>query len=87
MASSSASWRSTNTTAKSCYGPEIISRGFVYVREQEELIKRAQDAVSKVIKKKTPVSVLENKIKDALGNFAAREIGRRPMILPLVIEV
>jgi ribonuclease J len=69
------------------YGPEIISRGFVYVREQEELIKRAQDAVSKVLKKKTPVSVLENKIKDALGNFAAREIGRRPMILPLVIEV
>ncbi|MFN8464792.1 MAG: ribonuclease J [Caldilineaceae bacterium] len=69
------------------YGPEIISRGFVYVREQEDLIKRAQEAVSKVIKKKTPVSVLENKIKDALGNFAAREIGRRPMILPLVIEV
>jgi ribonuclease J len=69
------------------YGPEIISRGFVYVREQEELIKRAQEVVAKVIKKKTPASVLENKIKDALGNFAAREIGRRPMVLPLVIEV
>ena len=69
------------------YGPEIISRGFVYMREQEDLIKRAQDSVNKVLKKKTPTSVLENKIKDALGNFAAREIGRRPMILPLVIEV
>jgi ribonuclease J len=69
------------------YGPEIISRGFVYVREQEDLLKRAQDAVNKVLKKKTPASVLETKIKDALGNFAAREIGRRPMILPLVIEV
>ena len=69
------------------YGPEIISRGFVYMREQEDLIKRAQEAVNKVLKKKTPVSVLENKIKDALGNFAVREIGRRPMILPLVIEV
>lgn len=69
------------------YGPEIISRGFVYMREQEDLIKRAQDSVSKVLKKKTPTAVLENKIKDALGNFAAREIGRRPMILPLVIEV
>jgi ribonuclease J len=69
------------------YGPEIISRGFVYMREQEDLIKRAQESVSKVIKKKTPASALENKIKDALGNFAAREIGRRPMILPLVIEV
>lgn len=69
------------------YGPEIISRGFVYMREQEDLIRRAQEAVSKVVKKKAPTSVLENKIKDALGNFAAREIGRRPMVLPLVIEV
>jgi ribonuclease J len=69
------------------YGPEIISRGFVYVRDQEDLIKRAQDTVSKLVKKKTPAAVLENKIKDALGNFAAREIGRRPMILPVVIEV
>jgi ribonuclease J len=69
------------------YGPEIISRGFVYMREQEDLIRRAQEAVSKVVKKKAPTTVLENKIKDALGNFAAREIGRRPMVLPLVIEV
>jgi ribonuclease J len=68
------------------YGPEIISRGFIYMREQEELIKRAQEAVSKVLKKKSPTSVMENKIKDALGNFAARELGRRPMILPVVIE-
>ncbi|MBW7886709.1 MAG: ribonuclease J, partial [Caldilineaceae bacterium] len=69
------------------YGPEIISRGFVYMREQEDLIRRAEEAVNKVIKKKMPSSVLENKIKDALGTFAAREIGRRPMVLPLVIEV
>ncbi len=69
------------------YGPEIISRGFVYMREQEDLIRRAQEAVSKLIKKKVPATVLENKIKDALGNFAAREIGRRPMVLPLVIEM
>ncbi|MBK8049060.1 MAG: ribonuclease J [Anaerolineales bacterium] len=69
------------------FGPEILSRGFVYMREQEDLIKRAQENVAKVLRKKTPPEVLENKIKDALGNFAAREIGRRPMILPLVIEV
>jgi ribonuclease J len=69
------------------YGPEIVSRGFVYMREQEDLIRRAEEAVSKVLKKKAPIAVLENKIKDALGTFAAREIGRRPMILPIVIEV
>ena len=57
------------------------------MREQEDLIKRAQDAVSKVIKKKTPVSVLENKIKDAVGNFVAREIGPASHILLSKFEV
>jgi ribonuclease J len=69
------------------YGPEIISRGFVYIRDNEDLISRARDVVQDVLKKKSPAPVLENKIKDALTNFASKEIGRRPMILPLVIEV
>ncbi len=69
------------------YGPEIITRGFVYVRDNEELIKRAQEIVQELVKKRVPARVLENKIKDALSNFTAREIGRRPMILPLVMEV
>ncbi len=69
------------------YGPEIISRGFVYVRDNEELIKRAQDIVQDMVKKRVPAKVLESKIKDALTNFTAKEIGRRPMILPLVMEV
>ena len=69
------------------YGPEIISRGFVYIRDNEELFKRAQDAVNKVLKKKAPSQVLEEKIKDALATFAHKEMGRRPMIMPLVMEV
>ncbi|NJN82061.1 MAG: ribonuclease J [Caldilineaceae bacterium] len=69
------------------YGPEIISRGFVYMREQEDLIKRAQEAVIKVLKKRVPQRMMEEKIKDALGSFTYREIGRRPIVLPLVIEV
>ncbi|MCX6049106.1 MAG: ribonuclease J, partial [Chloroflexi bacterium] len=69
------------------YGPEIITRGFVYVRDNEELIKRAQEIVQELVKKRVPAKALENKIKDALSNFTAREIGRRPMILPLVMEV
>jgi ribonuclease J len=69
------------------YGPEIITRGFVYVRDNEELIRRAQDVVQDVLRKKAPAAVIENKIKDALTTFSSREIGRRPMILPLVMEV
>ena len=69
------------------YGPEIITRGFVYVRDNEELIRRAQEVVFDVIKKKVPSAVLENKVKDALTNFTSKELGRRPMILPLVMEV
>ena len=69
------------------YGPEIISRGFVYMRDSEELIRRAEDVVMGVLKKKAPASVTENKVRDALGNFAQREMGRRPMILPMIIEV
>ncbi|MCB9159831.1 MAG: ribonuclease J [Caldilineaceae bacterium] len=69
------------------YGPEIISRGFVYMRDSEELIRRAEDVVMGVLKKKAPASVMENKVRDALGNFAQREMGRRPMILPMIIEV
>lgn len=69
------------------YGPEIISRGFVYMRDNEELFERAQEAVNKVMKKKVPVQVLEEKIRDALATFAHKEMGRRPMVLPLVMEV
>lgn len=69
------------------YGPEIISRGFVYMRENEDLLNRARDVVERLIKKNTPVQVLENKIRDGLSTFTSKEMGRRPMVLPLVIEV
>lgn len=69
------------------YGPEIISRGFVYIRDSEDLISRARDVVENLLKKRVPVQVLENKIRDALTTFTYKEMGRRPMILPLVMEV
>ncbi len=69
------------------YGPEIISRGFVYIRDSEDLISRARDVVETLLKKRVPVQVLENKIRDALTTFTYKEMGRRPMILPLVMEV
>jgi ribonuclease J len=50
-------------------------------------MKRAQEVVQDLLKKRAPTAVLENKIKDALTNFTSKELGRRPMILPLVMEV
>ncbi len=69
------------------YGPEIISRGFVYMREHEELIRRAQKVVRKEIKKGVPIPALARKIRNALLDFTSKEMGRRPMILPVVLEV
>ncbi len=69
------------------YGPEIISRGFVYIREHEDLIKRAEEVVRRAAKKRAPQRVLEGRIKDALADFTYQELGRRPMVLPLVMEV
>ncbi|MEX1021186.1 MAG: ribonuclease J [Litorilinea sp.] len=69
------------------FGPEIISRGFVYMRENDDLIKRAREVVMKTIKKKAPQQVMEERIKEALASFTYKEVGRRPIVLPLVMEV
>ncbi|MCB9158230.1 MAG: hypothetical protein H6645_14080, partial [Caldilineaceae bacterium] len=53
----------------------------------EDLIRRAEDAVEKVLKKQTPRRVLEGKVKDALSTFCQRELDRRPMVIPVVLEV
>ncbi|MEZ4639817.1 MAG: ribonuclease J [Caldilineaceae bacterium] len=69
------------------YGPEIISRGFVYMRDSEDLIRRAGDLVRKEITAGAPASAQSRKIRNALTTFAQKEMGRRPMILPVVLEV
>jgi ribonuclease J len=69
------------------YGPEIISRGFVYMRDSEDLIRRASDMVRKEITGGAPASAISRKIRNALTTFAQKEMGRRPMILPVVLEV
>ncbi len=73
-------------------GPDIISRGFVYVRENEEFIERARyvaagaidKALTKRIKDRTQI---KNMIKDDLAKFIYKETKRRPMILPILIEI
>ena len=70
-------------------GPEIVSRGFVYVKESEELILEAKRVVSrsleKLIQKKyLDINNIKNTIKDDLGKFIYKETKRRPMILSVI---
>jgi ribonuclease J len=71
---------------------DIGSRGFVYVRESEALMKEAEAEVGEVIAKCSSDGVTEwnsikNKIRESLAAFLYHKIRRRPMILPVVMEV
>lgn len=73
-------------------GPDIISRGFVYMRESEDLIKEAQNLVAthleKVMKKKTSQwSEIKNEITDTIAPFLYEKTKRKPMVLPIIMEV
>jgi ribonuclease J len=79
-------------------GPDIVSRGFVYVRENEELVEKARAQVELALKSSPAVSkdgearqvdwqYVKNKIRDVLARFVYEQTRRRPMILPLVMEV
>lgn len=73
-------------------GPEIISRGFVYVRESEELMDGMKNAIDSMLRSLEDRnvkdwSVIKTKVKDAAGNFVYMRTKRRPMILPIVMEV
>ena len=78
-------------------GPEIISRGFVYMRESEELIEKARSQVFQALEAakteeggvRRPVDwqTIRNRIRDVLAKFVYEQTRRRPMILPLVMEV
>jgi len=73
-------------------GPDIISRGFVYVRESEDLMEQAREVVKKVLescgdKKRNEWSIKKSAIKDALRDFLYEKTKRRPMILPIIMEI
>ena len=72
-------------------GPEIVSRGFVYVKEAEDLIDGAREAATEALDKCmdkgiTDWSKLKMVIKDALGCYVWKRTKRRPMILPIIME-
>lgn len=73
-------------------GPDIVSRGFVYVRESEELLEEAKEKVKLVLdkceeRKVTEWSTIKSNVRDAIGKFLYEKTRRRPMILPIIMEV
>jgi ribonuclease J len=73
-------------------GPDIVSRGFVYVRESEELLEDAKEKVKCALdkcqeKKITEWSAIKSHLRDTLGKFLYEKTKRRPMILPIIMEV
>ena len=73
-------------------GPDIVSRGFVYVRESEELIEEAKIKVKDALEKcnctgTSDWSAIKSQVRDILGKFLFDKTRRRPMILPIIMEV
>ena len=72
-------------------GPDIVSRGFVYVRDSEELLEKARERVLESFVglngHASDWSFVKDKIKHTLSEFLYEKTHRRPMILPLVMEV
>ena len=73
-------------------GPDIVSRGFVYVRGSESLMDEAKqvldDTMQQMIDKNvTDWGRIKTEIRDSLGEFVWRETKRKPMIIPIIMEV
>lgn len=73
-------------------GPDIVTRGFVYVREAEELLEEAKDKVRQVLQSYeqhhvTEWSTIKGGIRDSLAKFLFEKTHRRPMVLPIIMEV
>ncbi len=73
-------------------GPDIISRGFVYMRESEELMAEARDHVREVLercqkKRIDEWSAIKRQVRESLARFLYEKTRRRPMILPIIMEI
>lgn len=73
-------------------GPDIVSRGFVYVRESENLMEEARLVVSEALEKclsknTTDWGKMKTVVKDSLSDFVWKKTKRNPMILPIIMEV
>ncbi|MBR6727903.1 MAG: ribonuclease J, partial [Clostridia bacterium] len=74
-------------------GPDVVSRGFVYVRENEELMEEAKQVVKRSLESalssrdRGDRMRLKTRVRDELSKFLYQRTGRKPMILPVVMDV
>ncbi|MEW5865532.1 MAG: ribonuclease J [Bacillota bacterium] len=79
-------------TAEVIAGPDIVSRGFVYVKESEGLLKEAENEVRDEIARCAAEGITEwgtikNRVRESLAEFVYQKMRRRPMVLPIAMEV
>lgn len=73
-------------------GPDIVSRGFVYVRESENLMDESREVVNTALEKCLSKNItdwgkIKNEVKDSLSDYLWKKTKRNPMILPIIMEV
>ncbi len=81
-------------TGKVYTSPDIISRGFIYLRENQELLKEVRHKVKEIVEHSTtagqhPINYeyIRNQVRDEVGQFLYQKTHRRPMVLPVVTEI
>ncbi len=80
-------------TGKVKGSPDIISRGFIYLRESKELLNEVRQRIKKIVAQTAgqqhPINYtyVKNNLRDKIGQFLYNKTQRRPMVLPVVIEV
>jgi len=79
-------------TGELVHSPDIISRGFIYMKENKKLVEQTRTKIKEILKDNNPKSMandmyLKDKIRNEIGQFLFHMTQRRPMILPVIIEV
>jgi ribonuclease J len=77
-------------TGKILAGPDIVSRGVVFIKESSDLLDEARAKIAEALEKQEETnewSVVKNVVRDALGQFMWTRLRRKPIILPVIMEV
>ncbi|MFW0862045.1 MAG: ribonuclease J [Candidatus Komeilibacteria bacterium] len=79
-------------TGKLIQSPDIISRGFIYMKENKKLVEQTRSKIKSILKDNDPKqpandTYLKDKIRNEIGQFLFTKTQRRPMVLPVLIEV